>query len=125
MPVKTACILVDHGSKSPEAHQEFSSLFLQLKEKLSGASLFFSHMEIAEPLFAEQLRELATQGFEKIYVLPLFFFSGKHLLRDIPAIIKSVQSEYSGVSFVLLDAVGRDLNFEHYLQIRLNNLNLE
>ena len=108
-----AIVLVDHGSRNPRAHVQFESLYVDLKEKSLGVSLFFAHMEIADPLLEDVLREISS-SYEIIEVLPLFLFAGKHIQKDIPEIINRVSEIHQEVEIKLSKPLGLDSEFSQY-----------
>ena len=113
--MKSKILLVDHGSRNPRAHKEFSDLIEKLKPEFSGVPVSLCHMEIADPLLEEQLINDWEAGFQEFWVFPLFFFNGKHLVKDIPAILARFELLHPEAKLHLQDAIGRLDSFAEFL----------
>jgi sirohydrochlorin cobaltochelatase len=72
-------------------------------------------LTLLQPDLPLALREAVAAGAGEIHVLPLFFFSGKHVLEDIPRLIAEQQAVHRGVKLVLLEAAGRHPDFLAFL----------
>lgn len=90
-----ASILLAHGSADARWRAPFGQLLEQIRQGLdSGAArLELAYMELAEPSLADQIRALAADGVSHIDVLPLFFAAGRHLRKDVPAMLTALQAE--------------------------------
>ena len=49
-------------------------------------------MELAEPSMEGQILRLAEEGFTHIDVMPLFFAAGRHLRKDVPSQLDTLQA---------------------------------
>ena len=88
-----ATILLAHGSTDPKWLEPFNGMLEQIRAGLSSERVELAFMELAEPSLEGQIRSLATDGFQRIEILPLFFAAGRHLRKDVPAMIEAVQQE--------------------------------
>jgi sirohydrochlorin ferrochelatase len=61
------------------------------------------------------VKAAVKSGAGEIHVLPLFFFSGKHVLEDIPAQIGGLRAAHPKANLVLREAVGRHPDFFGFL----------
>lgn len=108
----TATVLLAHGSTDPKWLEPFNGMLGQIREGLTSERVELAYMELAEPSLEGQIRGLAAEGFRCIEVLPLFFAAGRHLRKDVPAMIAAVQNELKengiDISIVLQKPVGLD-----------------
>jgi len=55
-----------------------------------------AHMELAEPSIATAFTRAVAQGATSITVAPYFFFPGKHIRADIPALVEEAAKMHKG-----------------------------
>lgn len=72
-------------------------------------------LTLAQPNLAAAIHAAAEDGAEEIRVLPLFFFSGRHVQEDIPRQIAEAQTAHPGVKVTLLEAAGRHTEFPAFV----------
>jgi sirohydrochlorin ferrochelatase len=82
--VKRAILLVDHGSRLPEANAQLDQLAEAIASRLPGRIVEIAHLEIAEPDIASGIANCAAKGAEEIIVHPYFLSPGRHTTQDIP-----------------------------------------
>ncbi len=103
----TSLIVLGHGSRAPEAGMLLNwvaeRLSLRFRAPVLAASLQFN-----EPTLAECCRRLAGEGARRIVVAPYFLFTGNHLQRDIPEVLRRLRQELAGVEIVLAEPLGAD-----------------
>jgi len=103
-----AIILTAHGSRSDESNQEV----IALAEKLKDASavraeiVLAAFLDIAKPSIAEAVTSCAERGATDIMILPYFLNSGRHVRRDIPAVIEECRKHYPGVRITIGSHLG-------------------
>lgn len=104
MTVKNASILLAHGSSDPHWLAPFEQLLERIRTRLDNpqARAELAYMELAEPSLQSQVRRLADEGHGHIDVLPLFFAAGRHLRKDVPAMLDNLQRQ--------LQQEGRDIS---------------
>jgi sirohydrochlorin ferrochelatase len=114
----TVLILLGHGSKAPETLEEMRELAAKLQREnahnASGSKAMrvqFAFLTLLQPDLAEAIAAAAAIGVREIRVLPLFFFSGKHVLEDIPAEVARAQAAHPAIKLVLLETAGRHPDF--------------
>lgn len=115
MKSKRILILLGHGSRSLKTLEEMESLAAKLQDESKGLSVLPAFLTLLEPDLAQSLKKAVKAGATEIHVLPLFFFSGKHVLEDIPALFESLQSKHPGVKMVLREPIGRHPGFFDFL----------
>ncbi|CAA0121246.1 Sirohydrochlorin cobaltochelatase [BD1-7 clade bacterium] len=118
--VNTHVILLAHGSRDANWLDAFSDGLKQMQPLLaSPASVAF--MELASPSLQDVVTEQVNNNVERFYVIPMFFAAGKHLLEDIPAMIRDLEALHSGISIQLGDPIGKDLDFWTFLAHQIDN----
>lgn len=110
MPDK-ASILLAHGSSDPNWLAPFDQLVLQIRDQLHQERVELAYMELADPSLEHSIRQLADQGYRHIDVLPLFFAAGRHLRKDVPAMLDELQQQ--------LASSGKQLTLELHQPIGL------
>ena len=88
-----ASILLAHGSSDPNWLAPFDQLVLQIRDQLHQERVELAYMELADPSLEHSIRQLADQGYRHIDVLPLFFAAGRHLRKDVPAMLDELQQQ--------------------------------
>jgi sirohydrochlorin ferrochelatase len=101
----THYLLIDHGSRNTFAHQQLIQITNNLKVE-KDIQISYAHLEIAEPFFVDVLEKLCQEKKEKIIILPLFIFAGKHLSKDIPQIIEKARFKHPQIQINLENALG-------------------
>lgn len=117
MSDKTAVILVGHGSRRPGADE----VLVKLAEKLrliSGRVVHHAYLQFSRPTIQETVGLVADSGFEAAVLLPVFIYDGQHVMKDIPAMIDELRSEYK-LSFSVGEPVGPDHRLVEILNERL------
>lgn len=115
-------ILLGHGSKAPEALEEMRELAVKLQALCEskdpgrpGTQVRPAFLTLAHPDLAAAVREAALAGAGEIRVLPLFFFSGRHVQEDVPRQVAEAQAAHPGIRVTLLEAAGRHADFLPFL----------
>ncbi len=88
-----ATILLAHGSSDANWLAPFDHLLAHIRRGLDSERVELAYMELAEPSLQQQVATLATAGFKRIDILPLFFAAGRHLRKDVPAMLEQQQNE--------------------------------
>ena len=101
-----ALVIVDHGSRRPDAHAHLETLGRRVQERAPELLVRIAHMEQAEPSLAQTIEACIGEGVSEVAVHPLFLAPGRHLTEDIPALVEGVRASHPGVTIRLLDPVG-------------------
>jgi sirohydrochlorin cobaltochelatase len=64
-------------------------------------------MELAEPSLDTVISAGTSEGVRQYTVVPLFLAAGRHLRKDVPAMIEGLQSQYD-VSITLAPPIGEN-----------------
>ena len=104
----TAIVLVDHGSKKREANATLDA-FAEVYKRRSGREVVeIAHMEIAEPSISQAVGRCVASGATDIVVAPYFLSPGRHVQKDIPALVDEAAREHPGVDVRLAKPIGID-----------------
>jgi sirohydrochlorin ferrochelatase len=86
-----ALLIVDHGSRRPEAHAHLEWIAAQVRARRPELRVYVAHMEAAEPSIRQAIERCAAEGVRELIVHPLFLVPGRHLAEDIPALVESAR----------------------------------
>ena len=103
-------ILVAHGSPDPDWRRPLDALEARLRSLAPGRPVRVAYMEFLEPSVAQVAQELADSGHRAALVIAAFLSpGGRHIKRDIPALVERVNDEVERISLRLAPgALGED-----------------
>ncbi len=103
-----ALLLVAHGSRDADSNRVVVELAADLAEKLRRRYDCVKpvFLEFAEPDAAQGIADCVACGVHEIVVLPYFLAPGRHVTRDVPALIKAAREAHREISFTLLPYAG-------------------
>ena len=99
-----AILLVDHGSRRPEANAQLEALAALVRAR-SDAAVQVAHMELAPPSIAEAFAACVETGAEEVVVVPCFLAPGRHASEDIPRLVAEAAAEHP-VRWQVTDVLG-------------------
>ena len=105
-----ALLIVDHGSRRPEAHAHLEWLADEVR-RAGEVAVYIAHLELAEPSIQQAVDACAADGVRQLFVHPLFLAPGRHLSEDVPGLVASAASRHPGLAVRITPALGtrRDL----------------
>jgi sirohydrochlorin cobaltochelatase len=98
-------ILLAHGSSDARWCETFEKLAEPTVESIENAAI--AYMELAEPSLDTIVNRAKGQGVEQFTVVPLFLAAGRHLRKDVPAMIEKLEAEH-GVTIRLAEPIGKN-----------------
>lgn len=101
-----AVVLVDHGSRAPEANAVLEAVAERLRARLPGRRVRVAHMEIASPGLDEAIEACVAEGAREIVVHPYFLAPGRHASRDIPRMAERAAARHPGVVVQVTEPLG-------------------
>jgi sirohydrochlorin cobaltochelatase len=110
-----ALILLAHGSRAPETFEEMRDLAAAVQARHPGTRVRPAFLGMVQPDLPAAVSEAVAAGAAEINVLPLFFFSGKHVQEDIPRLIAQARASHPGIPIGLLQAAGRQADFPEFV----------
>ncbi len=114
-------ILLAHGSRTEAAFAEMQDLagrMAALRERSPAGNAWKirgAFLSLTPPDLARAVADAIADGAREVRILPLFLFSGKHVLTDIPDQVEALRARHPGISIALLDPIGRQKGFEDFL----------
>ena len=101
-----AIVLIDHGSRLPEANEVVEQVAAALRARAPGTAVEVAHLELAPPDLAEAVARCVAAGATEIVVQPFFLAPGRHSARDIPALAAAAAERHVGVSIRVGEPLG-------------------
>lgn len=98
-------ILLAHGSSDQRWCQTFERLAEPTLASVAGSRI--AYMELSEPSLETIVDEGVQQGAQHFTVVPLFLAAGRHLRKDVPAMIEGLEKQH-GVSITLAPPIGEN-----------------
>lgn len=104
--MKTALLLIAHGSRQEEANADL--LFVAAGLRSRGWSIVeASFLELAEPGIAESGDRCVAQGAERVILVPYFLSAGVHVRRDLSEARTKLAERFPTVDFRLAEPLGQ------------------
>ena len=101
-----AILLVDHGSRRPEANAQLEQLAAMIAQRVPGAIVRFAHMELAAPDIATAVAQCAAAGARELVVQPYFLAPGNHSTHDIPQQVHEAATRHPDLSVRVSEPLG-------------------
>lgn len=105
--MKPTILVISHGSRETSANREFVQLVTKYRQRHKGWKITHAFLELAQPSILSALEKLASSSKE-IRVLPLFFFTAKHVKEHIPEILKTFRKKHPRLKVTLAKPLGAD-----------------
>ena len=105
---KRAILLVDHGSRRPEANAQLEELAARVRALRPDWAVHTAHLEIAAPGVAEALDSCAAAGVQEVFLHPFFLAPGRHTREDIPRLAREASARNPGLTVRVTDPLGVD-----------------
>ncbi|MCQ4574110.1 MAG: precorrin-8X methylmutase [Candidatus Brocadiales bacterium] len=106
--MKTAVVVVAHGSRAKGANKEFFGVIEGLRAMGRWDEVEPSFLQFNEPGLASAVEGVIKRGAKKVMVVPLLLFPGNHMRKDIPEEIEKQRSKHPGVEIVVTEHLGID-----------------
>ena len=98
-------IIIDHGSRRATANNHLLTLVEKYKSFSNRAIVEPAHMELGEPSIDTAYKKCIAQGAKRLIIHPFFLSPGRHVLEDIPELVKQA-SEAFDVPYTITDPLG-------------------
>ena len=103
--MKTALLLIAHGSRNAEANDDLFVLVEELRAAYPIVEASF--LELAKPTIDEAARACVTLGAQRVILLPYFLSAGVHVRRDLQEHRDRLAKDHASVEFALAEPIGR------------------
>jgi sirohydrochlorin ferrochelatase len=109
--MKTAILLMAHGSRIPEANDAVGKIAAMVKEMTGYDIVEVSFREQHLPNIQQGIDACVAQGARRVLLMPYFLFVGAHVQEDLPEEMAQARERYPKVEF----AMGGHLGVHHKL----------
>lgn len=102
-------LVVAHGSRREPSNEEVRSLAGRIGD-LAGpevVSVRSAFLELARPSIPEGIEWCIRDGAQEVVVLPYFLSAGRHVMEDIPEVVRLKQHECPGVHIRIAPYIGQ------------------
>ncbi len=104
--MKRALLLVDHGSRRPEANAVLEGVAELVRARRPDWIVQVAHMELASPSVVEGLDVCVQAGATEVVVHPYFLGPGSHALGDVPKLARDAAARHPGVRVRVSEPLG-------------------
>jgi sirohydrochlorin ferrochelatase len=105
-PAPTVVLLLGHGSRLESANRDLETVARRVASMLGRVRVETAFLQCARPSLEEALHRCAEAGACRVVVVPFFFFSGAHVLEDIPKAVANQRARHPEVEIVVSNALG-------------------
>jgi sirohydrochlorin ferrochelatase len=106
-PDATAAVVIAHGSRAEAANDAHRDVCAALAER-TGGPVLPAFLELAEPTLDDAVARLVADGATRVVVLPYFLYPGRHIQRDIPALVDGARAANPAVTIEVGQLFGAD-----------------
>ncbi|GLI38514.1 CbiX/SirB N-terminal domain-containing protein [Geobacter hydrogenophilus] len=99
--MKTAILLMAHGSRIPEANDAVREIAAMVKEMTGYDIVEVSFREQHLPNIQEGIDACVAQGARRVLLMPYFLFVGAHVQEDLPEEMAQARERYPKVEFAM------------------------
>ena len=101
-----AILLVDHGSRRPEANDLVEQVAAKVRERAPDRTIRIAHLELASPTIDEGVDSCVEAGADEIVVHPYFLGPGNHTTHDIPRLVAEAAKRHPGLRVHISEPLG-------------------
>lgn len=101
-----AVLLVDHGSRRPEANALLEEVASALRARLPDCPVSVAHLEFGPPDIETAIADCVRAGARRILVHPYFLAPGVHTRRDIPERVRAAAARYPELQVEISEPLG-------------------
>ena len=99
--MKTAILLMAHGSRIPEANNAVHEIAAMVKRITEFDIVEVSFREQHLPSIQQGIHACVSQGAERVLLIPYFLFVGAHVQEDLPEELEAAKKRYPAVEFAM------------------------
>ena len=93
----TGYVIFAHGSSVESANEAVRTVTGQLRDRGGYEAVETAFLEGGKPDLQDAVASLMSRGAETIVVIPYFLTLGLHLQRDLPRLIREIESSHPGL----------------------------
>ncbi len=99
--MKTAILLMAHGSRIPEANDAVHTIAAMVREMTGIEIVEVSFREQHSPNIQQGIDACVAQGAERVLLVPYFLFVGAHVQEDLPEELAEAKRRHPQVAFAM------------------------
>lgn len=104
--MKTAILLLGHGSRAVGANDTLSAIAALVKGETGAALVEVAFLPPHFPGIQEGVERCVAQGAARILLYPYFLYAGAHVLKDLPERIEQARRRHPGLELILGEPLG-------------------
>jgi sirohydrochlorin ferrochelatase len=104
--VKSAVIILGHGSKSAGADKAIQRIAVEVKKRGGCEIVEQAFLQHSTPGLMETIEACAGRNAGRIVIVPFFMQSGAHVTKDVPVLIEQAKKNHPGIEILMTDCVG-------------------
>ena len=104
--MKRALLIVDHGSRKPEARAHLEWVAEQVRRRRPDLPVYIAHMELTAPSIQQAVDACAAEGVEDLLVHPFFLVPGLHAADDVPRLVDAAALAHPRLRVRVTEATG-------------------
>jgi sirohydrochlorin ferrochelatase len=105
--MKTALLLIAHGSRQPHANADLEHVAQSIRDLGSYPIVVAAYLELAPPSIAQGGQQCVTAGAQRVIMLPYFLSAGLHVREDLTQARTELARAHPTVEFLLAEPLGR------------------
>jgi sirohydrochlorin ferrochelatase len=94
----TGYVVFAHGSSIESANEAVRTVTAKLKERAGLQAVEAAFLEGGCPDLRGAVETLSARGVRSVVVIPYFLTLGLHLQRDLPRLLREIESAHPGLS---------------------------
>ena len=96
----TGFVVFAHGSRIDAANEAVRAVSAGMAETLAAsgdAIIETAFLELGTPDLPAAVERLMERGADRVVVIPYFLTLGRHVERDLPAIVREISERHNGI----------------------------
>jgi precorrin-8X/cobalt-precorrin-8 methylmutase len=120
--MKSAIVLLGHGSQNSDSHQEFRQLCELVQRTEPEREVLYAYLQLRQPDLASVLTKLSEERLAEVIIIPVFLFAGNHIQEDIPAVIADLKLQFPTFTIKIGRHLGPDVGIAKLVSERINEV---
>ena len=104
--MKTALLVMVHGSPRPVANEDMFKVVEVVKERRAFDIVEVGFMECNEPTIPDAIAACVAQGAGRVVAVPYFLHTGTHVADDLPTLLDEAKERHPGIEFSMGRYIG-------------------
>lgn len=117
-----ALLILAHGSPRPEANEDILKVAALVRTEKDYGLVTIGYLDCNEPGIPAAIDECVSAGATTIVAVPYFLHSGRHLLRDVPALLREGAQRHGDVQILMGDYIGHAPQIAEILMDRVTSV---